>query len=82
MKDELLPKNPENGREQSTISYEYDFTVSEDSALAESSFVFIPWKDLTPTYRGKEKKGASALDKKNVKRFSIMMRRYVHAHPA
>ena len=33
-------------------------------------------KDLKPTYRGKEKKGAKALDKKSVKRFSIMMRRY------
>ena len=77
IKDELLPRNPENGREQATISWEYDFAVAEDAAQAESSFVFIPWKELKATYRGKEKKGAKKLDTKSVKRFSIMMRRYV-----
>lgn len=49
--------------------------MSEDTALAESSFVYMPWKDLKPTYRGKEKKDAPKLDKKDVKRVSIMMRR-------
>ena len=43
LKDELLARNPDNGREQATISYEYDFAVSEDAAQAEASFVFIPW---------------------------------------
>ena len=76
LKDELLPRNPENGREQATISWEYDFAVAEDAAQAESSFVFIPWKELKPTYRGKEKKGAKDLDTKSIRRFSIMMRRY------
>ncbi|KAJ4353451.1 uncharacterized protein N0V89_005180 [Didymosphaeria variabile] len=76
LKDELLPRNPDNGREQATISWEYDFTVSEDAAQAESSFVYIPWKELKPTYRGKEKKTAKEFDTKNVKRFSIMMRSF------
>ncbi|KAF2120626.1 complex I intermediate-associated protein 30-domain-containing protein [Lophiotrema nucula] len=76
LKDELLPKSPENGREQSTISYEYDFDVNDDSAMAESSFVFVQWKDLKPTYRGKVKKDAPKLDKTNVKRVSIMMRSF------
>jgi hypothetical protein len=74
LKDEILPQSP-GGREQSTISYEYDFTVSEDTAMAESSFIYMPWKDLKPTYRGKEKKDAPKLNKKDVKRVSIMMRR-------
>ena len=75
LKDELLPRNPENGREQATISWEYDFKLEKDAARAESSFVWIPWKELKPTYRGKEKKGAKKLDTKNVRRFSLMMRR-------
>ncbi|KAF2869850.1 complex I intermediate-associated protein 30-domain-containing protein [Massariosphaeria phaeospora] len=75
LKDELLPKSP-NGREQATTSYEFDFNVSEDAALAEASFVFVAWKDFKPTYRGKEQKDASKLDKKNVKRFSLMMRSF------
>jgi hypothetical protein len=76
LKDEVLDKNPKNGREQATISYEYDFEVSEDAALSEENFVFVGLDDLKPTYRGKEKKGAKKLDKKSVKRLSIMMRRY------
>ncbi|KAJ4296572.1 hypothetical protein N0V90_006618 [Kalmusia sp. IMI 367209] len=76
LKDELLPKNPDNGREQATISWEYDFALSQDATQAESSFVFVPWKELKPTYRGKEKKGAGELDAKNIKRFSIMMRSF------
>ncbi|KAF2691287.1 CIA30-domain-containing protein [Lentithecium fluviatile CBS 122367] len=76
LKDELLSPKLENGREQATVSYEYDFTNPEDAAQAEHSFVFVPWKDFTPTYRGKEKKDAKALDRKNVKRFSIMMRSF------
>ena len=79
LKDNLLPSNPDNGREQATISWEYDFETGAHEAVAESSFVFVPWKELKPTYRGKEKKGERKLDTKNVKRFSIMMRRYVYA---
>ncbi|KAF2018911.1 NADH:ubiquinone oxidoreductase complex I intermediate-associated protein 30 [Aaosphaeria arxii CBS 175.79] len=74
LKDELLPRNPDNGREQSTVSYEYDFELDE-SALTDDSLVFITWDKLTPTYRGKEKKDAKKLNTKSVKRFSIMMRR-------
>ncbi|KAF2267004.1 CIA30-domain-containing protein [Lojkania enalia] len=75
VKDELLPRNPENGREQATISYEYDFAVDE-SAVIESTSIFVPWKDLVPKYRGKEKNDAPKFDTKNGKRFSIMMRSF------
>jgi hypothetical protein len=70
LKDELLPKSP-NGREQSTISWEYDFKEDKDGGK-----VFVHWHDFKPTYRGREKKGAKPLDLKHVKRISLMMRRY------
>ncbi|GAB7338931.1 hypothetical protein MBLNU457_5609t1 [Dothideomycetes sp. NU457] len=81
LKDELLPRNPDNGREQATISYEYDFdtkassTVGADPEVAEQKF-FIPWSDFKPTYRGKEKKDAQKLDTSNIQRISIMMRSF------
>ena len=40
LKDQLLALDPETGREQSTISYEYDFQVSME-AKGNSAFVFI-----------------------------------------
>lgn len=87
LKDTLLPPNPENGREQSTISYEYDFRVdspgtsNSDSGgdppeLAAPVTVYIPWNEFKPTYRGKEQgSDAPRLNYKGVKRFSLMMRR-------
>jgi len=59
-----------DGREQSTISYEYDF-----SAIGNYS-VFVPWSELKPTYRGKEKNDAPPLDTKGIKRWSFMMRSF------
>jgi hypothetical protein len=72
LKDEILPLDP-GGREQSTISYEYDFKASGSDSL------FVPWSAMRPTYRGKEKEDAPALKIANVKRFSIMIRRYVYS---
>lgn len=77
VKDKLLPMNPENGREQFTISYEYDFSISSKMVNSNGTFIFIPWRDFKATHRGKEKKEASALDRKKIKRFSTMMRRYL-----
>ncbi|KAH7414507.1 complex I intermediate-associated protein 30-domain-containing protein [Phaeosphaeria sp. MPI-PUGE-AT-0046c] len=70
IKDELLPLDPETGREQSTISWEYDFTDTGAEGL------YVPWRALKPTYRGKEKKDAGKLKTDNVKRFSIMSRSF------
>jgi hypothetical protein len=69
LKDTLLPKSP-NGREQSTVSWEYDFNGDK-----EGSKVFVKWDNFAPTYRGREQKDAKPLDLKNVKRISLMMRR-------
>ena len=51
LKDELLPANPDNGREQASISYEADFELSTGGK--EERFVFVPWASLNATYRGK-----------------------------
>lgn len=70
LKDELLPKSP-NGREQSTISWEYDFKAYKDGEK-----LYVLWDDFKATYRGRDKKDANPLDLKHIKRISIMMRRY------
>jgi hypothetical protein len=75
IKDEILPQSP-GGREQSTISYEYDFQVTKTTSK-ELTVIFMPWNELKATYRGKEKEDAPKLNSKSIKRFSIMMRRYV-----
>lgn len=69
LKDQLLPKSA-NGREQSTVSWEYDFEAHNGKK------VIVLWDEFKPTYRGREKKDAKPLDLKHVKRFSLMMRRY------
>ncbi|KAI1325039.1 NADH:ubiquinone oxidoreductase intermediate-associated protein 30 [Xylariaceae sp. FL0255] len=68
IKDEILPKRPD-GREQSTISWEYDF-------IGLKGDVRIAWDELKPTYRGKPTPDAKPLDLANIKRISIMMRSF------
>lgn len=74
IKDEILPPSS-SGREKSTLSYEYDFSIASTETKGETE-IFIAWKDLKATYRGKEKEDSPQLNNKNIKRFSIMMRRY------
>ncbi|GME23053.1 Cia30 family protein [Neofusicoccum parvum] len=76
IKNELLPPDPESGREQSTISYEYDFVAPSPNATSETSTVFIPWKGFKATYRGREDTNAPPIDLTDIKRFSIMMRSF------
>jgi Complex I intermediate-associated protein 30 (CIA30) len=75
IKDTLLPKRSD-GRDQSTISYEFDFTVPSSSEPAKSTSIFIPWHDLRATYRGKDKPDALDLNPKRIRRFSILMRSF------
>ena len=73
----MLPKNPDNGRDQATVSWEYDFKPcfgEEDNR--NGGTVFILWSSLKPTYRGKEKEHAEPIDLKSIRRISIMMRRF------
>lgn len=69
VKDDILPERPD-GREQSTVSWEYDFPGTR-------SELDIGWLDLRPTYRGKPMPDAKPLDLASIKRISIMMRRLV-----
>lgn len=41
------------------------------------SIVYCAFKDFDATYRGKDKPDAPPLDVKNIKRYSLMMRRSV-----
>jgi len=68
LKDHLVMTD---GREQSTISYEYVLNTASENGL-----LFVPWHAFKPTYRGKEKKDAKPLNTKNVKRWSLMMRSF------
>ncbi|KAI9735273.1 MAG: hypothetical protein M1834_001864 [Cirrosporium novae-zelandiae] len=74
LKDTLLPPDSGTGMEQSTISYEYDFKVS--GIKTSGVEIDIPWTRLKPTYRGREKKDAPSINLKDIKRVSIMARRY------
>lgn len=77
LKDEVLPRRPD-GRDQSTVSWEYDFVVGaggDGSTAGGSTRMVIPFGEFKPTYRGKPKPDAEPLDLKNVKRISFMMRR-------
>jgi Complex I intermediate-associated protein 30 (CIA30) len=70
LKDTLLPPNPDNGREQSTVSWEYDFQPREVKGGVNMRF-----KDFRPFYRGKPKNDSDPLKLGSIKRFNIMIRR-------
>jgi hypothetical protein len=82
LKDEILEKRPD-GREQSTVSWEYDF-AGPDSSRDSKKFGtdghgyvhYVPWSEFKPTYRGKPKSDAKPLDLASIKRISIMMRSF------
>ena len=82
LKDEVLPLRTD-GREQSTISYEYEFQADDnpttDTAGAKdtTTTITIPWSELRATYRGKDTPDARAINLGEVRRISFMMRRYV-----
>ncbi|KAK5085024.1 hypothetical protein LTR24_007290 [Lithohypha guttulata] len=79
LKDELLPPNPENGREQSTVSWEFDFSKKDAHAchdVPRFHHISITWDVFKATYRGKPKADAKPLAKHDVKRMSIMMRSF------
>ena len=79
VKDEILPPS-DNGREQSTISWEHDFKLSDLKSIRQDTNVgilYIPWTKFKPTYRGRPKDDAQPLSTDKIKRMSIMMRRSV-----
>ncbi|KIW06960.1 uncharacterized protein PV09_02619 [Verruconis gallopava] len=76
VKDTLLPRDPDTGREQSTISYEHDFKVSPNTKEQDHVLLWIPWDQFRATYRGREKKNAQRLNTRRVRRFGIMCRSF------
>ncbi|EMD91497.1 hypothetical protein COCC4DRAFT_128193 [Bipolaris maydis ATCC 48331] len=69
LKDELLPPLAD-GREQSSINFEYDFDSKSGMG------VFVPWHAMKATYRGREQNDTKPLDTESVKRFTIMIRSF------
>ena len=87
-----MPGKRDGEREKAGISWEVEFRAgqkkeaekeegvgSDTSKRGEpvSSMVWVPWKDFTATYRGKEQKDAGKLKTGEVRKVGIMMRRYV-----
>jgi hypothetical protein len=81
LKDEI-PGKRHDGREKSGLSWEADF--SEDGAAsstrtsnddATTMSAFLPWDAFKPTYRGRDKPDSPPLDKSDIKRIGVMMRR-------
>lgn len=81
LKDHLLPPNRDNGREQSTMSWEFDFSTADSVPAGDDDTtyrsLFIPWGRFRPTYRGKSYRSSKPLDVSDIRRVSIMIRRYV-----
>ncbi|KAJ5960791.1 uncharacterized protein N7479_007941 [Penicillium vulpinum] len=71
--DEIPQRRPD-GREQSALVWEYDFSASETGGK-----VRMAWKDLKPTYRGKPVEDARPLDLTHIRRFRIMIRSFFGA---
>ncbi|EXJ59049.1 hypothetical protein A1O7_06480 [Cladophialophora yegresii CBS 114405] len=83
LKDEILPRDPDTGRERSTISWEFNFTVSRcrpeapsRSSPSDTSGFFVPWDRFKPTFRGKGCDDPRSLDLSDVKGVSIMIRSF------
>ena len=76
VKDELPDGKREDGREKSSISWEYDFKLKSDGPTSmQSQKITIPWNVFKATYRGRERKDVDPIKTSGVQRFSIMMRR-------
>ncbi|PYH48655.1 CIA30 family protein, partial [Aspergillus saccharolyticus JOP 1030-1] len=72
LKDEIPPTRPD-GREQSSVSWEVDFTVPEAGARLR-----FAWEEFRPTYRGREveREKVAPLDLERVRRVGIMVRSF------
>ena len=67
-----IPEHRSDGREQSALIWEADFCPEHIDKVFR-----VKWSELRPTYRGKEVPVARPLDLSRVRRFRIMIRRYV-----
>lgn len=73
VKDEVPEGKREDGRERSGVNWECDFEAGGEQAV-----VWVPWGRFKAVYRGVEKPDAGPLRTGEIKRFSLMCRRYVN----
>lgn len=62
------PSYRDDGRRQSSIVYESDFTIEKPQSL------WLEWDSFKPTYRGKPAEDAPALDTTHITEISLMCR--------
>lgn len=72
IKDEVPDEQREDGREKSSVNWEYDFEGGGEKVV-----IWVPWGSFKAVYRGVEKPDAGSLKTGEIKRFSLMCRRYV-----
>ncbi|KAL8749401.1 MAG: hypothetical protein Q9199_007710 [Rusavskia elegans] len=82
LKDEEAQDKRDDGREKAGLNWEADFRASKGSQGRAGEDVvgkkvWIPWRDLKPTYRGKEKEDAGKFKPSEIRRIGFMMRRFV-----
>lgn len=70
LKDTTLPRQ-QDGRDQSSTSWEHNFFVSEPGQSVQAF-----WSDFKPTYRGREIEDAPPLNVSNITFCSLMMRSF------
>ena len=75
LKDDVLPRDSATGREQASVSWEYNFRVGAKKDQKKDLLIFVPWSHFKPTYRGKDMKDVDSLDTQSIKRLSLMCRR-------
>lgn len=68
-----------NGREQASVSWEYDFPTTASATAAQS--VEVLFADLVPTYQGSVVNDTAPLNLAGIKRVNFMIRRYVPPPP-
>lgn len=71
VKDTVPEDKRGTGREKASVNWEYDFEAGEDK-----SEIWVPWSSFKAVYRGVEKPDAAPLRTEDVKRFTLMFRRY------
>ncbi|KAI2468195.1 NADH:ubiquinone oxidoreductase complex I intermediate-associated protein 30 [Annulohypoxylon bovei var. microspora] len=72
LKDDVPSKRAANdGRDESTVSWEFDFVAPVDGEVS------ALWQDFRPTYRGVPVPDAEPLRLDHIKRMGVMMRRFV-----
>ena len=70
LKDEKSDVKRDDGREKAGINWEVDISVEKDGGI-----VWRTWSDFKPFYRGKEKNDAGKLNRSQIRRIGLMMRR-------